>query len=149
MEQFKTKKAELEHFNNMRKSYSKGSFVSSVDFQDLIQLVNKHPYSKEIIKEGVTSIKVDRDGYKNKCFYVIHPDGSETSFSPASAMKTKKNPRANFIEALRAHIADDLILVKNYHLDLYNKDGKTMSSMSGEWFPIEDIHVDHFEPKFR
>ena len=149
MKEFKTKKEKLEYFNNIRKSYNEGQIVSELHLSELIDLVNNHPYSKEIIKDGIRNIKVDKDGYKNKCFYVIHPDGSETSFSPASAMKTKKNPKANFIEALRGHVIDDLVLVKNYHLSFYNKDGKTMSSMSGEWFPIEDIHVDHFEPKFR
>lgn len=106
---FKTKKAAIEHCKGVLRQYPAGSTLSPEHFDEIQDMVRRHPESERKLGAGLLRIEVRRDtsGMGSQCFWLIRKDGTEedvgvkASFAPLSPRR--KVYRA-FREAVRGQI---------------------------------------------
>jgi len=73
--------------------YSIGEYLKGQDFDNLLDLLKKHPRSVQKIGVGIKGLLVDSDGYGGRCFYLIRQDGTKESFSYLKCLSYKNIKR--------------------------------------------------------
>lgn len=78
---FNTKAKAEKHYKGMLYSYSDGQDVGSKDFEDLCDLIEKHPRSKEKFGSGIKRIFRGKTKHGANCFWIERIDGTKEDFS--------------------------------------------------------------------
>jgi hypothetical protein len=73
--------------------YSIGEYLKGQDFDNLLDLLKKHPRSVQKIGVGIKGLLVDSDGYGGRCFYLIRQDGTKENFSYLKCLSYKNIKR--------------------------------------------------------
>lgn len=133
---FKTKKQLMEYFHTKRENFS-----SSDPFW--CELIKRHPEYEEKIGSGFLRIDLRPNPFKKHLmnhFVIVRTDGSEVDISMNACVNgMPKNNNQDLISALRFSIKDQ---INNF---------KTNSELKCSLCGAENIemHVDHFNPKFK
>lgn len=138
---FKTKKSLREKCQGILKRYNPGESLPHEDQRFLACLLTTyHPEADLKVGVGIRRIRVDRDGYGYKCFWLDRTDGSTTDFSFNSCIthpSLEKDAKAAFRNAIYPDIQD---FKMKRMLEV------THCEYSGDSLEDVEIHVDHKPP---
>lgn len=143
--EFKTQKEALDYFKNILNQCNINEIIPQ-HFDDLYELLCRHPHAIEKIGCGVESFMIKPDGYGHKCFWLIRVDGTIEDFSYIISVKGKDiTNELKFRKACRTAIRHQIVEYRDKYFDgkLYAKCEKT-----GKEIELSTCHVDHIEPMY-
>ena len=143
---FKYKKNVLLHFKNILNSYDFGESLNSEDFNDVYELLKKHPRAKEKIGVGIKDFKIGKVQYNTKCFEFIRTDSTTGFFGYIKCINGDRQAITEFSRACRRAIQEDLKNVKTKYFKKHSKKGRVKCQETGELLLYEDLNVDHRQP---
>lgn len=143
---FKYKKDALLHFKNILNSYNFGESLNSNDFNDVYELLRKHPRAKGKIGVGIEVFKIGKVQYGTKCFEFIRTDSTTGYFGYIKCINGDRNAITEFSRACRKAVQEDLRKVKTEYFKKYSKKGRAKCQETGELLLYEDLNVDHRQP---
>ena len=127
-----------------------GSFVGvplgGADSEIIRSVLDLHPGVAEKTAKGVAGIVVReveyRPGIIQRCFFIQHPDGSETDFSFLVALGMA--PSGPTMAAAARHAVAPLM--HQFKMSRFGSAGAINCEISGERISWDDAHVDHAAP---
>ncbi|CAN5631890.1 hypothetical protein BH24ACI2_BH24ACI2_02970 [soil metagenome] len=140
---FRYKKDALLHFKNILNSYDFGESLNSKDFNDVYELLKRHPRAKEKIGVGIKGFKIGKVQYHTKCFEFIRTDATTGYFGYVKCISGDRNAITEFSRACRKAIQEDLRNVKIEYFKKYSKKGRVKCQETGELLLYEELNVDH------
>ena len=90
---FNTKVEIKAYYRQIFESYKRQEILSREDHIAIFHLLKWHPKYEEKTSKSIKHIKVDWKEYNNNAFWLVHHDGTQTSFSYptcVTAIKTNK-----------------------------------------------------------
>jgi hypothetical protein len=147
MQQFKTKKAAIEHFRKYLNGTQEGQPLDAAAFDDVMWLIKRHPSASEKIGCGIASIYVRRNPTfpSQRSFWIQRADGSETDFSYLRCIDGKdKSAQHWFVQACRWAVVKQILAFKQRAFAA----GCATCSVTGQLVGWSSCHVDHESPQF-
>ncbi len=122
-----------------------GGAVTGDAAAELMDLLAMHPDAERKIGPGVERFEVRQQG-RNRCFWVVRVDGSETDFSFLKCLSASRaDPMARFLSAARRAVAGQARAVR----DAAFRDTATLiCPITEEPFTVESCHIDHHPRPF-
>lgn len=143
--EFKTQKEALEYYKTILNSHNINEIIPTY-FDDLYELLCRHPHANEKIGCGVESFMIKPDGYGNKCFWLIRVDGTIEDFSYIMCVKGKDiSNDMKFRKACRTTIRPQII---EYRKLYFNGNIYAKCEVTNKQIEISTCHVDHIEPMY-
>ena len=147
LKEFATKKDALNHYKTILNSYKFGGELDESDFNDIMDLLEKHPEKEKKIGIGIKKVRIVKlPHYNTKVFELVRIDGSVEYFSYIKRINAPKTDFTKFSEACRKAIQEDLRNVKLAYFEKSSKKGKSKCQETGEQGRYEDLTVDHRQP---
>ena len=157
---FKYKKDALMYYRNILNSYKFGQSLNDNDFNQLIDLLQYDPDSKdaldldtfeatEIIDQDleIVEIKVSKVQFSTKCFEVFWSNSTSDFISYISRInRPKENFHTSFNIACRNSIQDDLIALKQKYFSMNAISGFVKCQETKKLSKWDDLAVDHRQP---
>ena len=143
---FKYKKDALSHFKNILNSYDFGESLISEDFNDVYELLKKHPRAEGKIGVGIKDLKIGKVQHNTKCFEFVRTDFTTGFFGYNKCINGARKAITDFSRACRRAIQEDLRNVKTEYFKKYSKKGRVKCQETGELLLYEDLNVDHRQP---
>ena len=124
--------------------YPIGIPIGESDFKLLMELLKNHENYKQKVGCGIESIIIKPHPiYKNRGFYLIRYDGSETDFLYRKCFNTQNYP-AKVTSAFRVAIKDQIISFRDKtFLDQH----EIVCPLTGDTITKNECHIDHKPPK--
>ena len=145
--EFATKKEALSHYKTILNSYEFSGLLNKSDFNDILDLLEKHPNKEKKIGVGIEKVRVVKlNHYNSKAFELVRFDGSADYFSYTKRINAPKTNFTKFSNACRKAIQEDLRNVKLAYFEKFSKKGKSKCQETGEKERYEDLTVDHRQP---
>lgn len=139
-----TKKQLQKTCKTILNKYSLGQFLTRSEAIFMGAIFKNHPNWEQKRKMKIRGVKVDKDQFGHRCFWLVFVDGSQTSISYITSIKAKcDSHRQLLIKACRMAIIDEIFEVKktvNYGVD--------KCKFTGEVLTNENTHIDHYDLKF-
>ena len=85
-------------YKDLLYKYSIGEYLKGQDFNNLLDLLKKHPRAVQKIGVGIKGLLIDRDGYGGRCFYLMRQDGTKEKFSYLKCLGLKSS---NSVETIK------------------------------------------------
>jgi hypothetical protein len=144
---FQNKSQARRFFSDMLNRYNLGEDVCSEDFLHLNELLLRHPEFTTKIRHGVSSIRVQSDGYGRRCFWIIgEREGQEVDFSIKTCIDAAHRPLAQQISAAcRTAVRPHLRQLREDWFDA--RGGVSVCSESGVEINMQNSVVDHMPPR--
>lgn len=143
---FKTKKVLREYIRKIRDSYLDGQCLNEDDFEFMLDLLNRHEEPEIKIGVGVAYmyVKTNEVFKRNREFWLVRIDGSETDFSFEICLKHETKLQ-KFKNACRTSVAD---IVMDFKKDFFDRVGEpSICPVTGEAMTLRrNSHVDHAHP---
>lgn len=143
---FKYKKDALLHFKNILNSYDFGESLNFEDFNDVYELLRRHPRAKEKIEVGIKDFKIGKVQYDTKCFEFTRTDSTTGYFGYIKCINGDRKAITEFSRVCRKAIQEDLKNVKAEYFKKHSKNGRVKCQETGELLLYEDLNVDHRQP---
>lgn len=143
---FATKKDAITHYRAILNAYEFGTELDRIDFNMVMSLLELHPKVTEKIGVGVNKIRVSKAKYNTKSFELIRIDGSTEFFSYTKRINAPRTALAQFREACRQAIQEDLREVKIEYFKAHSKNGQVKCQESKALAKYEELNVDHRQP---
>ncbi|NJM53916.1 MAG: DCL family protein [Blastocatellia bacterium] len=143
---FKSKKEALLHFKNILNSYNFGELLGIEDFEDVYELLQKHPRAKEKIRVGIKEFRVCKIQHNTKCFEFTRTDSTKGFFGYIKCINGDRKAITDFSRACRRTIQVDLRNVKIEYFKKHSKKGRVKCQETGELLLYEELNVDHRQP---
>lgn len=143
--EFRTKTEVQRHYRSILNDYSLGESLSDTDFNDILDLLTRHPEHEMKIGSGVSHIKVVQNPeYPSRCFWIFRNDGTNTDFSYITCVNGKsKTVNQEFTEACRVSVVDQILEYKN---EYFASSGDGFCEETGVPVTWKNSHVDHIIP---
>lgn len=143
--EFKTQQEALEYFKTMLNSCDMNQNIPE-HYDDLYDLLCRHPHAMEKIGCGVESFMVKSDGYGHKCFWLIRVDGTIEDFSYITCAKGKDvSNEVKFRKACRTAIRPQIVEYRNNY---FNGSQLAKCETTNKQINIALCHVDHIGPMY-
>lgn len=143
---FKTKTELRNYIRNIRDGYLDGQRLSQDDFVFMFDLLQRHEEPEIKIGCGVSYMYVKSNEVfkRNREFWLVREDGSETDFSFEICLKHETKLQ-KFKNACRTSVAD---IVMEFKKDFFHCVGETsICPVTGEQMTLRsNSHVDHAPP---
>lgn len=144
---FKSKKSTLDYYKNILNKYNYEDYLDEVDFNDVNNLLKKHPDSINKIGNGVKAISIGKVRTNTKCFKIIRNDLTSETFSYFKCINGNYSALTQFNRVCRDVISDDIQKVKQDYFDRKVVKGKVKCQETGELCSWEDLVIDHRQPQ--
>jgi hypothetical protein len=119
--------------------------IGESDFQLLIGILKDHPDYKQKVGIGVRDIVIQTNPvYKNRGFYILRKDGSQTDFSYRQCLNPASN-KQKFLNACRVAIMPQILQFKETFFGTL-MDQEYFCPLSGEKITELNCHIDHKPP---
>ena len=143
---FQNKSQARRFFSDMLNRYNLGEDVCSEDFLHLNELLLRHPEFTSKIRHGASSIRVQYDGYRHRCFWIIGEQGQEVDFSIKTCIDAGHRPLAQQISAAcRTAVRQHLRQLRQDWFD--ERGGVSVCSESVVEINMQNSVVDHMPPR--
>ena len=143
---FRNKSQARIFFSEMLNRSTLGEDVCSEDFIHLNELLLRHPEFTSKTRHGVSSIRVQSDGYGHRCFWIIGEQGQEMDFSIKTCIDAGHRPLAQQIAAAcRTAVRPHLRLLRQNWFD--ERGGVDACSVSGVEINMQNSVIDHMPPR--
>lgn len=143
---FKTKQELREHIRSIRDCYGDGVIIADEHFDFMLDLLNRHESADIKIGCGVAYmyVKTNEVFKRNREFWLVRTDGSETDFSYEICLKHETKLQ-KFKSACRTAVAP---YVMEFKIRFFTAaDGVAICPITSERMTLRDnAHVDHEPP---
>ncbi|OAV74673.1 hypothetical protein Barb7_01783 [Bacteroidales bacterium Barb7] len=144
---FSSKKEALNHYKNILNAYNTRQTLNDNDFNEVLELLKSHPYSKTKFGIGIESIRIGKiPRYNTKAFELMRFDKTTEIFSYIQCIGISRTDLTKFSKACRMAIQDDLRNVKLSYFQQFSKKGKVKCQETGEYLEWEELVIDHRQP---
>ena len=140
---FPTQSTALDYFKLILNSYKPKDALTGTDFDDVYELIKRHPDGKSKIGKGIKEIYIDKDPYNGQCFHIKRIDDSTDNFSYKKAVSGEYSSFTIFSKACRKAVELDMQAVKD---DFFQGNPTAKCQETGEQITPETSHVDHRQP---
>lgn len=144
--EFASKQAALTEVRSILHKSPEGQRLEGRAQEVVKGLLDRHPNRHSKSEKGVVGIcsrQIEyRRGIFQRCFFIQHPDGSETDFSIHVAFGRTK-PYPTFESAARHAVADTL---HGFKCLVFGSGSMVRCGISGEFVLFKNAHVDHAPP---
>jgi Protein of unknown function (DUF3223). len=140
-----SKKSILDNCKSILHKYQINSSVSlEADYEFLLQLFAKHPHF--LLKKGcgIKDIIIKFTEFKNRCFYIIRTDGTQTDISYLVCVNGQGTKKKDISFACRSAIRDIIVKFRDINV-IY---GVTKCPITNEVLTKDNTHIDHYNLSF-
>ena len=141
---FNTKTALRKKIREIRDRYKDNERLNQEDFNFMVDLLQRHEDPARKIGCGVAYMYVKTNPVfkKNRGFWLVRSDGSETDFSFEICLKHESKLQ-KFKSACRTAVSDEII---NFRDNFFDTEGWPTCEITGDLISKNDSHVDHTPP---
>ena len=148
---FKTKASLTAYCKYVLNTTTVGTFLEGEWSDVLSDVLRMHTRFTEKVGNGSFKIgvRVCPINPRNRQFFILREDGSDTDFSYVKAISESKDKLGRLKEALRASTKDQTVAFKNNYFK-ENQDGKgyVVCPETSLKIKLKDRHIDHYPKQF-
>jgi hypothetical protein len=142
---FSTKSAATSYFRKMLGKYELGNWVDSDDRRMLAELLIRHRYSNDLLRDPISGFRITKDALTgHRRFEIVRPDGTVNDFSYLKCISPPHDRHfEDVIWAMRCKVIKQ---TRFFHNSAFKGQSTVQCGITSVRIGRKSSHVDHVPP---